>query len=290
MAARAYWKGYLRLSLVTIGIELYAAVARAQKLNFHQIHKPSRQRIRYQKVVPGIGPVDAADIVNGFEIEKNEYVLIEPDELDEIKLESKRTIDLVQFVDLCEIDPRFFDRPYYVTPQRDDVAEEGFSVVREALRKSKKTGLGQLAMRGRDYIVALRPCGSGLLLETLRFADEIRDSDTIFDSIPDVDIDGEMLTLAGELIARKSGAFDSSDFRSHYADALRELVAEKRKSGRITSASEAQEHAGATVIDLMEALKKSVAGGRTQKQRRPAKTSRGAKRNSSRRRSRASGG
>ncbi len=284
MAARAYWKAYLRLSLVTIGIEFYAAVARSQKLSFHQIHEPSGKRIRYQKVVPGIGPVEPGDIVKGYELDDDEYVLIDLDELEEIKLESKQTIELVQFVDVCEIDPRYFDRPYYAMPVRDEVAEEGFAVIREALRKAKKTALGQLAMRGRDYIVALRPCGSGLLLETLRYANEIRDSDSIFEAIPDVDIDNEMLALARELIDRKSGTFDPSDFRSKYAEALRDLVGEKRKNGRIaTSGEDEVQPDSGNVIDLMAALQRSVASGKKRK------AGRKEKKRSSSRKSRASG-
>ena len=290
MAARAYWKGYLRLSLVTIGIELYAAVARSQKLSFHQIHEPSGKRIRYQKVVPGIGPVEPGDIVKGYELDDDEYVLIDLDELEEIKLESKQTIELVQFVDVCEIDPRYFDRPYYAMPVRDEVAEEGFAVIREALRKAKKTALGQLAMRGRDYIVALRPCGSGLLLETLRYANEIRDSDSIFEAIPDVDIDNEMLALAGELIDRKSGTFDPSDFRSKYAEALRDLVGEKRKNGRIaTSGEDEVQPDSGNVIDLMAALQRSVASGKKRKAGRAKSAGRKKKKRSSSRKSRASG-
>ena len=172
MPARAYWKGYLRLSLVTIGIELFTAVNSGKDTALHQIHKPSGKRIRYEKVAPGIGAVKAKDIVKGFEVEKDEYVVLDPEELDEIKLESRRTIDLVQFVDHEEIDPRYYERPYYVTPAADEVAAEGFAVIREALRSGKKVGLGQMATRGRDQMCAVRACGDGLLLETLRYRNE----------------------------------------------------------------------------------------------------------------------
>ena len=136
MAVRAYWKGHLRLSLVTIGIELYTATKSASRPSLHQYDRKSGKRIRYQKVAEGVGPVDKDDIVKGYETSKNEYVVIEPEELDEIKLESKRTIDLIQFVDSCEIDPRYFEKPYYVVPKEDEVAEEGFTVIREALKKA----------------------------------------------------------------------------------------------------------------------------------------------------------
>lgn len=260
MAQRAYWKGHLRLSLVNISIELYSATASASRVSLHQIHKPSGKRIRYEKVVEGVGPVDHDEIVKGFEASKDEYVILEPDELDEIKLESKRTIDLVQFVDACEIDPRYFEKPYYVVPTEDDVAAEGFTVIREALRKAKMVGLGQMAVRGRDYVVAIRPCGDGLLLETLRFANEIRDSNAVFDDIPDLKPDKEMMELAGELIERKVAPFKADVFKSKYAAALRALIKEKQESGAVTEdKSGDRPSGGGKVIDLMEALKKSVA-------------------------------
>jgi len=261
MAMRAYWKGYLRLSLVNIGIELYSATSSQRRISLRQIHKPSGKRIRYQKVAEGVGPVDKDEIVKGFETSKDEYVLLEPDELDEIKLESKRTIDLVQFVEACEIDPRYFEKPYYVVPRDDEVAAEGFTVIRDALRDAKMVGLGQMAVRGRDYVVAIKPCGDGLLLETLRFADEIRESDKIFDDIPEVKPDKEMLELAGELIERKAAPFKPDAFKSSYADALMELIDEKRKEGEIShddSADSGSAGGRGKVVDLMDALKKSV--------------------------------
>lgn len=262
MAMRAYWKGYLRLSLVNIGIELYSATSSQKRVSLRQIHKPSGKRIRYQKIAEGVGPVDTDEIVKGFETSKDEYVILEPDELDEIKLESKRTIDLVQFVEACEIDPRYFEKPYYVVPRDDEVAAEGFTVIREALRKNKMVGLGQMAVRGRDYVVAIKPCGDGLLLETLRFADEIRESETVFDDIPEMKPDKEMLELASELIERKAKPFKPEVFKSSYADALMELIKEKREEGAISHDESSDGASGSggrgKVVDLMEALKKSV--------------------------------
>jgi len=262
MPARAYWKGYLRLSLVTIGIELYTAVNSTKDTALHQIHKPSGKRIRYEKVAPGIGAVKAKDIVKGVEIDKDEYVVLEPEELDEIKLESRRTIDLVQFVDHEEIDPRYYERPYYVTPSGDEVAAEGFAVIREALKSGKKVGLGQMATRGRDQICAVRACGDGLLLETLRYASEVKDSDAIFDGIPDVKPDREMLALANQLIKKKTHKFEPDKFKSHYAAALKALITEKKKTGEVSHATD--EELGvkgqSNVIDLMAALRASVSG------------------------------
>ncbi len=260
MASRAYWKGHLRLSLVTIGIELHSAIKSSAAIPLHQIHKPSGKRIRYQKVAPGVGEVDTADIIKGYEVEKNEYVTLDDDELDAIKLESKRTIDLVQFVDHDEIDPRYFEKPYYVVPSQDDVAHEGFAVIREALRKAGKVGLGQMATRGKDQMCAVRPCGDGILLETLRYEKEVKDSDEVFSSIGKTRVDKEMLDLAAELIQRKTAKFHPEKFKSHYMGALRELIDEKRKKGKITAATDDElENEGSNVIDLMEALRKSVA-------------------------------
>jgi DNA end-binding protein Ku len=265
MASRAYWKGHLRLSLVTIGIELHTAIKSSASIPLHQIHKPSGKRIRYMKVAPGVGEVDTADIVKGFEVDKNEYVTLDDDELDAIKLESKRTIDLVQFVDHKEIDPLYFEKPYYVVPADDEVAHEGFAVIREALRKAGKVGLGQMATRGQDQLVAVSPEGDGLLLETLRYEKEVKDPKEIFSSIPDVKVDKEMLELAGELIERKSSAFHPEKFKSQYLTALKDLIDEKRKKGKVTAASDEELSETSNVIDLMDALRKSVAkrGGET---------------------------
>lgn len=277
MASRAYWKGHLRLSLVTIGIELHSAIKSSASIPLHQIHKPSGKRIRYQKVAPGIGEVDTADIVKGFEIDKNEYVTLDDKELDAIKLESKRTIDLVQFVDHCEIDPRYFEKPYYVVPADDDVAHEGFAVIRDALHKAEKVGLGQMATRGKDQMCAVRPCGDGILLETLRYEKEVKDSDEVFSVIKKERIDKEMLSLATELIERKTAAFHPEKFKSHYLGALRELIDEKKKKGKVTAATDEElEDGGSNVIDLMDALRKSVAkrGGPTKTHTAKARTTR----------------
>ncbi len=277
MASRAYWKGHLRLSLVTIGIELHSAIKSSATIPLHQIHKPSGKRIRYQKVAPGVGEVDTADIIKGFEVEKNEYVTLDDDELDAIKLESKRTIDLVQFVDHQEIDPRYFEKPYYVVPGADDVAHEGFAVIREALRKAGKVGLGQMATRGKDQMCAVRPCGDGILLETLRYEKEVKDSDEVFSSIGKTRVDKEMLDLAAELIQRKSAKFHPEKFKSHYLGALKDLIDEKRKKGKVTAATDEElENEGSNVIDLMEALRKSVAnkGGATRTHKAAASTTR----------------
>lgn len=257
---RAYWKGYLRLSLVSIGVEVFSAT-RTSKLNLHQVHKPSGKRIRYQKIAPEVGPVRTEDIVKGLELEDDRYVLLDQDELDAIKLESKRTIDLVQFIDYDDIDPRFYEKPYYVTPDGEQ-SDEGFLVIHRALKESRKVGLGQMVLRGKENLVAVKPCGKGLLMETLRYADEVRESDSYFDDIPKMKLEDEMVDLAKELIARKSAKFDPAAFTDRYAAALRELVEEKRKGKQVVEIeSEGQQRSG-QVVDLMEALKKSLKNGK----------------------------
>ena len=261
MAARAYWQGQIRLALVSIPVEIYSATKTGAKIRFNQIHEPSGKRIAYEKVVPGIGPIDRDEIIKGYEISKGNYVLLEDEEIEAVKIESKRTLELVQFVDACEIDPLYFEKPYYVAPQ-DDLAEEAFIVLREALRGAGKVGLGQLSVRGSEKLVALKPCGKGLLLETLRYADEVRKGQAFFTEIGQEKPKKELLDLATTLIDQKSAPFDASEFEDRYVDALRKLIDKKAKSksGKkvIEDVEEPGGSASGNVIDLMAALKKSV--------------------------------
>jgi DNA end-binding protein Ku len=258
---RAYWKGYLRLSLVSIGVEVFSAT-QTRNLSLHQVHKPSGRRVRYQKIAPEVGPVRSEDIVKGLELDDDQYVLLDQDELDAIKLESKRTIDLVQFVDYDDIDPRFFEKPYYVTPDGEQ-SNEGFLVIHRALKDSRKVGLGQMVLRGRENLVAVKPCANGLLMETLRYADEVRESDSYFEDIPKMKLESEMIDLAKELIERKSAKFDPAAFTDRYAAALRELVEEKRKGRNVVEIeSDGPQQRSGQVVDLMEALKKSLKNGK----------------------------
>lgn len=259
MAARAYWQGQIRLALVSIPVEIYPATKSTATVAFHQIHEPSGKRIKYEKVVPGIGPVDADEIMKGFEVSKGDYVLLEQDEIDAVKLESRKTLELVQFVDASEIDVLYFEKPYFVVPA-DDLAEEAYTVLREALKRSRKVGLGQLAMRGREYVVSLKPCGRGMVLETLRYAEEVNKAQGYFRDIGDVKADPELLDLAETLIEKKTSAFDPKKFTDHYTDAVRALVERKRKAkGRkITAEPDEARPSGSNVVDLMAALKKSL--------------------------------
>ena len=259
MAARAYWKGQIRLALVSIPVEIYSATKSGATIAFNQIHEPSGKRIKYEKVVPGLGPVEADDIVKGYQYSKGHYVTFDDDELEAVKLESKKTLELTQFVAPEEIDPLYYERPYYVVPA-DDLAEEAFVVLREALKATNKVALGQLAMRGREYIVSLKPCGRGILMETLRYSDEVVKAQGYFRDIGDAKPDGELLDMAEALIDRKTAKFDPGRFHDRYVDALKELIEKKRKTGERIEAEEEElpRRGGSNVIDLMAALKRSI--------------------------------
>lgn len=260
MAARAYWQGQIRLALVSIPVELYSATKSGASIAFHQIHEPTGKRIKYEKVAPGVGAVDPDEIKKGFEYEKGAYVLLEPEEIDAVKIESKKTLELTQFVDAHEIDALYFEKPYFVVPA-DDLAEEAFVVLREALRRTRKVGLGQLTLRGREYIVSLKPCGRGIILETLRYADEVHKAQSYFRDIPDIEPDEELLDLAEMLIEKKAAPFAPDRFHDRYVDALRALVERKRKAKDGVVAPEPEPDRpgrGTNVVDLMAALKKSL--------------------------------
>jgi DNA end-binding protein Ku len=261
MAARPIWRGQIRLALVSIPVELYSATKSGAAIQFHQVHEPTGKRIKYEKVVPGVGPVNVDDIVKGYEVSKGHYVLLEPEEIDAVKLESRKTLDLVQFVDMNDIDAMYFDRPYFIVPA-DDLAEEAFVVLRDALRAAKKVGVGQLAMRGQEYVVAIKPCGRGMLLETLRYADEVNKAQSYFREIGDEKPDADLLDMASMLIERKAGKFDPGEFHNRYVDALRELIAEKQKAKGEKVIQDPDADApppkGSNVVDLMAALKRSL--------------------------------
>lgn len=260
MAARPTWRGVIKLALVSIPVEIYPATKAGRSIAFHQVHEPSGQRVRYEKVVPGIGPVDRDEILKGYEVSKGEYVLLDPEEIERVKLESRKTLELAQFVDIGDIDPIYYDKPYYVVPA-DDLAEEAFVVLRDALKKTKRVGIGQLAMRGQEYVVSLKPCGRGMVLETLRYADEVHRAASYFSDIGDTKPDPDLLELAESLIDKKASDFDAKEFENRYIDALKKLIAEKqKKKGKRIIQDEEPDRIpkGSNVIDLMAALKKSL--------------------------------
>jgi len=273
MVARPAWRGQIRLALVSIPVEIFSATRSGPTIAFHQVHEPSGKRVRYEKIVPGIGPVDRDEILKGYEVEKGEYVLLETEEIEKVKLESRKTLELTQFVNLGDIDPIYYDKPYFVVPA-DDLAEEAFIVLREALKQSNKVGIGQLAMRGQEYIVGLKPCGRGMLLETLRYDDEVNKASAYFREIGSAKPDPDLLDLANTLIEKKSGEFDASEFHNRYVDALKALIKEKvkRKGGKVIQ--DPEEYRAPTkasnVIDLMAALKKSLDTGKPAPAKKPA--------------------
>jgi DNA end-binding protein Ku len=263
-ATRPIWKGQLRLSLVSIPVELFSAARRGAQPSFRQIHEPTGKPIHYEKVVAGVGPVDKDEIIKGFEYEKGDYVLLTDEEIDAVKLETRKTLELTQFVGACEIDPIYYDKTYFVVPT-DELAEDAFRVIRDALRKTEKVGLGQLSMRGKEYLAAIKPSGTGLMLETLHYEDEIRKADPFFSQISGKKAEAELLEVATALIEKKTAPFNAGAFKDHYQNALRSLIKRKLKSkGRKITASEdeaAERPSGENVVDLMAALKQSLEGG-----------------------------
>jgi DNA end-binding protein Ku len=259
MPARPYWTGSIRLSLVVLPVQIFSAVDPAGAVRFHQIHKRSGKRVRYQKIVEGGGRVDNEDIVKGFEISKDRYVAIDPEDLKKLRLETAESFNIVQFVDRNEIDAIYFDEPYFVVPD-GEAGQEAFAVIRDALRASRKIGLGQIAVSGRERIAAIQPCGKGMLLETLRYDDDLRNARDFFSGIKDKKADSDQLALAKQLISQKTAAFAPEKFKDHYESAVRDLIKRKSK-GRKLAAEEPAPRRSAEVIDFVEALKRSLGKG-----------------------------
>ena len=253
--SRPYWRGQLRLSLVSLAVELHNAVETSSQISFRMIHRPTGKRVQYLKAVPDVGEVPSAEIAKGYEIARDQYVLLEPEEIEAVRLESKHILDLVQFVDMAEIDPRYFERPYYLLPA-DETAAEGYVVIREALARSGKAGIGQLVVGGREHLVAVTPVGRGLVMEILRYGAEVKPAEAFFDVVPEGEVDPEMVEIANQIVERKSATFDPHAFRDRYATALRELVQEKAKGQPIEAP--AGPAPTAQVVDLMAALKRSL--------------------------------
>lgn len=266
--ARPVWTGQIRLALVALPVKLYSALDSREKISFNQIHEPSKQRIKYEKVVPGIGPVDKDEIVKGYEFSKGRYVLFTDEEFDALKVDSKKTLDMIQFAPADTIDPIYFDKPYYALPD-GKMADEPYRVVCEALKKTKTIGLGQITMRGRSYIAAVKPYEDGLMVETLHYADELRAAKGFFDEITTGKLDADLVDLAQELITRKKAKFDPAKFEDEYAIAIERLVKKKiERHGELVleDQEDPSPDYGDNVVSLVDALKKSLAkkqaGGR----------------------------
>lgn len=253
MALRPYWSGTIRVSLVSLSVDMFTALDAGQKIAFHQIYKPTGERVR-QKLVAGDVEVERADIVKGYEVEKGEYVLFEPDEIKDLQIPSSKAMELVRFVPYDAVDAVYYDTPYYLAPSgKGDLAT--FSVIRDAMRDAKVMGLGQIVIAGSERLCAVKPCGPGLLLETLHYADEIKKSGYVFGDIKETKVDGDEKDLATQLIKRKIGEFVPEDFHDRYTDALKELVDSRiEKREPVIPA----ERPTAKVVNLMDALRASL--------------------------------
>jgi len=257
-ALRPTWEGHLRLSLVTCPVALYTGVEHSADVQFNLINPKTHNRIRMQAVDAGTGKaVERSELVKGFPVAKNKYVLLEKDELDAVKLESTRNVDIEEFVDASSIDRIYWDEPYYLAPA-GKTGIEAFTVIQAAMAKQKKVALGRLVLHQRERICALEPRDGGILLTTLRSHDEIRDSSEIFDRhLPKPASD--MLEIAEKIIKQLEADFDPTEFKDRYEDALRELIQRKKKGEPVVSAEAPEEED--KVVDLMDALRRSLKGG-----------------------------
>ena len=256
MAPRPTWQGHLRLSLVTCPVAMYTAINAAGDVHFHLINPKTNNRIKMITTDPETGPVDRSDLVKGFEVEKDKYVLVTNDELRAVKLESTRTIDIERFVPAADIDRTYWDHPYFLAPD-GTMAEEAFAVIREAMERSGQIALGRVVLSTRERIIALEPSGKGMMAYSLRTKDEVRSAKDVFDGIKDAKPDEAMIAIAEKIIDQKEGPFDPSQFTDRYEEALKALIEAKRK-GHEPEAIEAPPDTN--VIDLLAALKASLAG------------------------------
>jgi DNA end-binding protein Ku len=263
MAPRANWKGFLRLSLVTCPVALYPATSDSEKVSFNQINRNTGHRIKYTRMDAETGEeVPNEDIMKGFKVDTDTYVEVTKEELEHIALESTRTIEIDQFVAREEIDPRYIIRPYYLRPD-GKVGHDAFAVIRETIREMNIVAIGRLVLTSREHIIALEPLDKGLMGTLLRYPYEIRSEEEYFDEIQDVKVTKDMLDLAKHIVNQKAGRFEPEKFEDQYEAALVDLINKKRAGQPITKKNRP---AGGNVVDLMEALRRSVGGGE------PAKT------------------
>ena len=258
---RAYWKGYLKLSLVTCPVALYPASSQADKTHFHQINRKTGNRLRQQMVDEETGrPVDKEQKGRGYEVSKGKYVEIEPDELDAVEIESTHTIDIDTFVPEEEIDKRYYERPYYIVPDAKS-GEEAFAVIRDAMKDKGRVALARIVFANREHIMAIEPWGKGLLGTTLRYDYEVRDDREVFKGIPSPRVPKEMVQLASHILDKKAGHFDPAKFKDEYELALRKLVKRKAAGKTIERTEPAEDRSN--VIDLMAALQQSLGRRKT---------------------------
>src|ERR1700723_3509153 len=258
MAPRANWKGFLRLSLVTCPVALYPATSDSEKISFNQLNRQTGHRIKYAKVDADTGEeVANEDIVKGYKVDTDTFVEVTKDELENVALESTRTIEIDEFVDRTEIDPRYLIRPYYLRPD-GKVGHDAFAVIRETIGEMNKVAIGRVVLTNREHIIALEPLDKGLMGTLLRYPYEVRDSKEYFDDIQDVKVTKDMLDLAKHIVDQNSGSFEPDKFEDQYETALVDLINQKRAGKAITPKERPR---GDNVVDLMEALRRSVGGG-----------------------------
>jgi DNA end-binding protein Ku len=268
MAPRANWKGFLRLSLVTCPVALYPATSESEKISFNQLNRKTGHRIKYAKVDADTGEeVSNDDIVKGYMLDKDQFVEVTKEELEELALESTRTIEIDEFVEREEIDPRYLIRPYYLRPD-GKVGHDAFAVIRETIREMNKVAIGRVVLTNREHIIALEPLEKGLMGTLLRYPYEVRAADEYFDEIQDVKVTKDMLDLVRHIVNQKAGRFDPEKFEDHYETALVDLINQKRAGKPITPK---ERPAGGNVVDLMEALRRSVGGAEPAKPSKPSK-------------------
>jgi DNA end-binding protein Ku len=268
---RPYWSGQIQISLVSFGVSLFTGTDSKSDIRFHQISRRTGERVRHQKVSAEEGPVENSDIVKGYEYAKGQYVTIEPEEIEHLRLPTRKAIEVAQFVDAKEINPEYFEKPYFVAPS-DDVQAEAFAVVRKALQETGKIALGKISFSGREHIVAVAPYPDddlpGMMAYLLRYADELRKPGEFFGSIKKAAVEEDQLSLAEELIKRKTAKFDPSKFKDQYEAALRELVDAKVRNAPIPQ--EAPAPSSPKVINLMDALRKSISEGQKPAVKKPS--------------------
>jgi DNA end-binding protein Ku len=274
MAPRANWKGFLRLSLVTCPVALYPATSDSEKISFNQINRKTGHRIKYAKVDADTGEeVLNEDIMKGYKVDTDTYIEVSKDELENIALESTRTIDIDEFVPKSSIDPRYLIRPYYLVPD-GKVGHDAFAVIRETIRNMDMVAIGRVVLTSREHIIALEPLDNGLMGTLLRYPYEVRDEKEYFDEIQDVKVTKDMLDLAKHIVNQKTAEFEPEKFEDHYEAALTELLNAKRQGKTIGAKPRPR---GENVVDLMDALKKSIAGETAPKGKKPRKAAAGQK-------------
>lgn len=271
MAPRAYWKGYLKLSLVSCPVALYPATSDREKISFHQLHKQTGNRIRYKKVDADTGrEVDNADIVKGYEVSKGEYIEVEPEELEAVEIDSRRVIEIEQFVPKEEIDELYINNPYYIVPD-GEVGQQAFAVIREAIRNEGIVALAKVVFTSREHVIAIEARGKGMMGVTLRYPYEVRKEEDYFDDIENERVPKDMLELATHIVETKKGKFQPEKFEDRYEDALKDLIKKKQKGVKIEAP---KERAPSNVVSLMDALRQSVKEGRSSGRRKPERAHR----------------